>query len=70
MGLVNRLVPAAELDSAVAELTAAILNGNRDAVVETKALVTGAGERDHATQLRHEREAQLRRLRDLAGMGE
>jgi len=70
MGLVNRLVPAAELDSAVAELAAAILNGNRDAVVETKALVSGAGDRDHTTQLRYEREAQLRRLRDLAGAGE
>lgn len=70
LGLVNRLVPAAELDSAVSELTAAILNGNRDAVVEIKALLTGAGGRDHATQRRHEREAQLRRLRDLAGMGE
>jgi enoyl-CoA hydratase/carnithine racemase len=70
MGLVNRLVPAAELDTAVAELTSAILKGNRDAVVETKALVAGAGGRDHATQLRYEREAQLRRLRDLAGTGE
>jgi enoyl-CoA hydratase/carnithine racemase len=70
IGLANRLVPAAELDAAVAELAAAIVAGNRNAVVETKALVTGAGGRDLATQLRYEREAQLRRLRDLAGLGE
>jgi enoyl-CoA hydratase/carnithine racemase len=70
MGLVNRLVPAAELDTAVAELAAAIVAGNRDAVVETKALVAGAGTRDLTAQLRYEREAQLRRIRDLAGLGE
>jgi enoyl-CoA hydratase/carnithine racemase len=70
MGLVNRLVPAAELDTAVAELASAIVAGNRDAVVEIKALITGAGGRDLTTQLRYEREAQLRRLRDLAGTGE
>lgn len=70
MGLVNRLVPAAELDTAVAELAAAVLAGNRDAVVEIKALIAGAAGRDLATQARYEREAQLRRLRDLAGIGE
>ena len=70
MGLVNRLVPAAELDSAVDELASAIVAGNRDAVVEIKALFTGIGGRDLTTQLRYEREAQLRRLRDLAGIGE
>jgi enoyl-CoA hydratase/carnithine racemase len=70
IGLVNRLVPVAELDTAVAELAAAIVAGNRDAVVEIKALIAGAGGRDLATQTRFEREAQLRRLRDLAGTGE
>ena len=70
MGLVNRLVPVAELDTAVAELAAAVVAGNRDAVVEIKALIAGAGGRDLATQTRYEREAQLRRLRDLAGTGE
>lgn len=70
MGLVNRLVPVAELDTAVAELAAAVVAGNRDAVVEIKALIAGAGDRDLATQTRYEREAQLRRLRDLAGIGE
>jgi hypothetical protein len=54
----------------VADLTAAILAGARDAVVEIKALVAGAGSRDLGAQLRAEREAQLRRIRDLAGAGE
>ena len=70
MGMVNLVVPAADLDGAVADLTAAVLAGSRDAVVEIKALVAGAGSRDLAAQLRAEREAQLRRLRDLAGTGE
>jgi enoyl-CoA hydratase/carnithine racemase len=70
MGLVNRVVPAAELDAAVTELVEALLAHNRDAVVETKALVAGAGGRDDATQRRYEREAQLRRLRDLTGESE
>jgi enoyl-CoA hydratase/carnithine racemase len=70
MGMVNLVVPAAGLDAAVADLTAAILAGARDAVVETKALVVGAGSRDLDAQLRAEREAQLRRIRDLVGTGE
>lgn len=70
LGLVSRLVPVADLDAAVSELVESILAHNRDAVVETKALIAGAGDRDHTTQRRYEREAQLRRLRDLAGVGE
>jgi len=70
MGMVNLVVPRADLDGAVADLTAAVLAGARDAVVEIKALVAGAGSRDLAAQLRAEREAQLRRLRDLSGAGE
>jgi enoyl-CoA hydratase/carnithine racemase len=70
IGMVNLVVPGADLDGAVADLTAAILAGARDAVVETKALVVGAAGRDHDAQLRAEREAQLRRIRDLAGAGE
>lgn len=69
-GLVNLVVPAAELDSATADLVAAILAGHRDAVVEIKALLSGASTRDHAEQERLEREAQVRRIRDLAGLGE
>ena len=47
-----------------------VLAGNRDAVVEIKALLAGAGARDHAAQEAAERAAQVRRIRDLAGLGE
>jgi enoyl-CoA hydratase/carnithine racemase len=70
IGLANLVVPAAELDAAVADLTAAVLAGNRDAVIEIKALLSGAAGRSYAQQARAEREAQFRRLRDLAGPGE
>jgi enoyl-CoA hydratase/carnithine racemase len=70
IGLANLVVPAADLDGAVADLASAVLAGARDAVVEIKALVAGAAARDHDAQLRAEREAQLRRLRDLAGAGD
>lgn len=70
IGLANLVVPAAELPGAVADLTAAVLAGNRDAVVEIKALIAGASGRNHADQERLEREAQVRRIRDIAGLGE
>jgi enoyl-CoA hydratase/carnithine racemase len=70
IGLATAVVPAPELDAAVRDLTAAVLAGSRDAVVEIKALLAGAGRRGPADQLRAEREAQTRRLRDLAGIGE
>lgn len=70
IGLANLVVPAVELDAAVADLTAAILTGDRDAVIEIKALLGAAGGRSPADQQRAEREAQTRRLRDLAGLGE
>ncbi|MEH1013300.1 enoyl-CoA hydratase/isomerase family protein [Micromonospora sp. CPCC 206060] len=70
LGLATVVVPAAELDPAVADLVAALLAGPRDAVVEIKALLAGAAGRSHAEQQRAEREAQTRRLRDLAGVGE
>ncbi|MFB9239075.1 enoyl-CoA hydratase/isomerase family protein [Plantactinospora siamensis] len=70
LGLATLVVPAADLDSATADLTAALLAGNRDAVIEIKALLAGAARRSPADQQRAEREAQVRRLRDLAGTGE
>ncbi|GAB3810249.1 hypothetical protein GCM10027605_47710 [Micromonospora zhanjiangensis] len=70
LGLATVVVPGADLDATVGDLTGAILAGNRDAIVEIKALLAGAGERSAADQLRAEREAQVRRLRDLAGVGE
>ena len=70
LGLATVIVPGAELDAAVRDLTAAVLAGDRNAVVEIKALLAGAAGRSPADQWRAEREAQTRRLRDLAGIGE
>jgi enoyl-CoA hydratase/carnithine racemase len=70
IGLANVVVPGAELDAAVGDLSAAILAAPRDAVVEIKALLAGAAGRSFADQERAEREAQARRLRDLTGQGE
>lgn len=70
LGLATVVVPGAQLDDAVADLVAAVLAAPRDAVVEVKALLAGAAGRSWEAQLRAEREAQTRRLRDLAGLGE
>ncbi|GAB1690595.1 enoyl-CoA hydratase/isomerase family protein [Krasilnikovia sp. M28-CT-15] len=70
LGLATAVVPAAELDGAVADLTAAVLSADGAAVTEIKALLAGAADRSYDEQDRAEREAQTRRLRDLAGTGE
>jgi len=70
IGLANLVVPRADLDSAVADLAAAVLAAPRDAVVEIKALLANAAGRSYAQQLAAEREAQVRRIRDRAGLGE
>ncbi|SCL69822.1 Enoyl-CoA hydratase/carnithine racemase [Micromonospora citrea] len=70
IGLATVVVPNADLDAAVRDLTAGLLANNRNAVVEIKALLAGAVGRSAAEQQRAEREAQTRRLRDLAGRGE
>ncbi|QNP73484.1 enoyl-CoA hydratase/isomerase family protein [Streptomyces roseirectus] len=70
IGLANTVVPAAGLDAAVKDLTAALLAAPRDAVVETKALLQGAAGRSYDEQRAAERASQARRLRDLAGLGE
>ena len=69
-GLCNVVVPGDDLDGAVADLVAALLAAPRDAAVETKALLRGATARTLSEQRSLERAAQLRRLRDLAGVGE
>lgn len=69
-GLANLAVPAQDLDTATSELVAAILAAPREAVIETKALLRGAGGRTYDEQRAAERAAQSRRLRDLAGLGE
>ncbi|MFF5443843.1 enoyl-CoA hydratase/isomerase family protein [Streptomyces sp. NPDC012888] len=69
-GLANLVVPAAELDHAVRDLTAALVAAPRDAVIETKALLRGAAGRTYDEQRTAERAAQARRLRDLAGLSD
>lgn len=70
IGLANVVVPAADLAATVQDLTAALLAAPRDAATEIKALLAGAAARTYADQLRAEREAQTRRLRELTGRGE
>jgi enoyl-CoA hydratase/carnithine racemase len=70
IGLVNLVVPGSELESATNDLVAALLAGHRDAVIEIKALLLAAMGRGFPEQERAEREAQTRRIRDLAGIGE
>jgi enoyl-CoA hydratase/carnithine racemase len=70
LGLATVVVPRAELDGAVDDLVAALLAPPRDAVIETKALLRAARLRTTDDRLAAERSAQLRRLRDLAGLGE
>ncbi|NLU74775.1 enoyl-CoA hydratase/isomerase family protein [Streptomyces sp. HNM0575] len=69
-GLANLVVAAAELDGAVADLSAALLEAPRDALIETKALLQGAPGRTYDEQRAAERAAQTRRLRDLVGAGD
>ncbi|MFJ3230528.1 enoyl-CoA hydratase/isomerase family protein [Streptomyces sp. NPDC086787] len=69
-GLANLAVPVAELDATVRDLAAALLVAPRDAIVETKTLLRDASGRTFDEQRAAERQAQARRLRDLAGMGE
>lgn len=70
LGLATVVVPPDELDRATADLVAAVLAGNRDAVIEIKALLAGAAGRSYAEQYRAEREAQVRRVRALGGLAE
>ena len=70
LGLATAVVPADDLDEAVADLAAQMLAAPRDAVVEIKALLAAAARRTFAEQEAAEREAQVRRIRDLVGLGE
>ena len=70
LGLATSVVPADDLDKAVEELTAQVLTARRDAVVEIKALLAAAALRDFSEQEAAERAAQVRRIRDLVGLGE
>lgn len=65
LGLAALVVAPDELESATADLVAALLTAPAEAVRETKALLSGAGGRDHDEQESLERSAQIRRLREL-----
>lgn len=68
IGLALTAVPNAELDGTVADLAAALTAAPAGAVRETKTLLLGAAQRDLDTQRRLEREAQIRRFRELAAL--
>jgi enoyl-CoA hydratase/carnithine racemase len=70
IGLATSVVPGPELDSAVADLTAQLLAAPRDPSIEIKALIAAAAGRDFPAQEAAERAAQVRRIRDLVGLGE
>jgi len=69
LGIATAVVPRAELDATSADLVEAILASNPGAVRETKALLLGAGGRDLEEQRLAERQAQVRRFRELVGGG-
>ena len=66
IGLATAVVPSLELDAAVADLTNVLVAPLPGAVRETKALLLGASGRSIDDQRRYEREAQVRRFRELA----
>ena len=68
LGLATAVVPGADLDATVTDLAAAVLAADPGAVAEIKALLAGAPGRSYPEQDRAEREAQTRRIRDLAGL--
>ncbi|WP_427893687.1 enoyl-CoA hydratase/isomerase family protein [Kribbella sp. GL6] len=65
LGLANIVVPADELAATVKDLSDALLGPLPGAIRETKALLLGAADRSYDDQLRAEREAQERRLKEL-----
>jgi len=68
IGLALTAVPVDELDETVADLAAALTAPMPGAVRETKALLQGASDRSLDDQRRLEREAQIRRFRELAAL--
>jgi len=65
LGLATVVVPAADLDATTADLTEALLANAAGAVRETKALLQSAAVEDLDGQRLLERQAQLRRFREL-----
>lgn len=66
VGLATAAVPGAELDATVADLVGALTAPMVGAVRETKALLAAAQDRSLDEQRRFEREAQVRRFREVA----
>ena len=66
LGLALMAVRSEELDDTVADLVGALTAPMAGAVRETKALLLEAGGRTLEEQRRYEREAQIRRFRELA----
>lgn len=69
IGLVNLSVAPDELSGAADDLVSALTSTVHDAVTMTKALLLGARDRPYQQQLLAERQAQLTRIRALAGGG-
>jgi enoyl-CoA hydratase/carnithine racemase len=67
LGIATVVVPRTELDATTSDLVEALLASNAGAVRETKGLLLGAGGRGLDEQRLAEREAQLRRFRELVG---
>lgn len=65
LGIASVVVPRTELEATTSDLVEAVLACNTGAVRETKALLSAAGVRDLEGQRLAERQAQLRRFRDL-----
>lgn len=65
IGLASLVVPRADLESATADLAAALLAAPAGALRATKELLRGAARRTHAEQQAAERAAQAGRLREL-----
>ena len=68
IGLASLVVPRDQLDATAADLAAALRAAPRNAAIETKALLAAAGVRSQDEQEAAERAAQVRRIRDLAGL--
>ena len=68
IGLANVVVPVGALEATVTDLAAALTAALPGAVRETKELLLAASSRTLDEQRRFEREAQVRRFRELAAM--
>jgi enoyl-CoA hydratase/carnithine racemase len=68
IGLATIVCPVAELDATLADLVSGLTAPMAGAVRETKALLLDATERTLDDQRRLEREAQIRRFRELAAL--